>query len=82
MQSNNTPHGVWNFFVSNEENTKTTCDLCLKEYDIPLNESTAKNHISLKHPQEWSNVRLMTRKRKDNQKNIKSNKDDNDKFET
>ncbi|CAG8476140.1 883_t:CDS:1 [Scutellospora calospora] len=77
-------HRVFNFFQNNEENTKTTCNFCFKEYDIPLNISTAKSHISSKHPEEWKNVRLLTRKRKSIQKNINLNQenDNNNKFET
>ena len=40
-------HCVFNFFQNNEKNTKTTYNLCLKEYDILLNKSTAKSYISL-----------------------------------
>ncbi|CAG8623621.1 14698_t:CDS:1, partial [Cetraspora pellucida] len=47
-------HGVWNFFLNDKENNKTKCQLCPKEYNNSLNESTAKNHISQKHPQAWN----------------------------
>ncbi|CAG8463615.1 786_t:CDS:2 [Cetraspora pellucida] len=57
-------HGVWNYFLNDEDNDKTKCQLCTKEYNNPLKESTAKNHISSKHPLQWNSVRVMARSRK------------------
>ena len=69
-------HRVWNYFQDDERNTKTKCLLCNKEYNLPLNQSTAKNHISFKHPEEWSFIKTKTWK-KNRSKNI-INKEIND----
>ncbi|CAG8753678.1 15271_t:CDS:1 [Cetraspora pellucida] len=55
MSKSDTTHPIYNKYNVNGE--KIICSLCDKEYDSPLNISTAKNHFRSKHLNIWKDLK-------------------------
>ncbi|RIB15087.1 hypothetical protein C2G38_1605802 [Gigaspora rosea] len=50
-------HPIFNKFNENQERGTAICSICNKEYDIPLNPSTAKNHFRDNHRKIWDEIK-------------------------